>query len=255
MTASRLGSSIESWDLTKSKVIDRLELLRDEVINEFAMDPGGPSKIWKSWIKTFVENAVRESNDIVQRPVDDRFADSDLGITAEELLLPRNPEFRTSSPSDATTKTMAALNLTVTAVTAAAALTGVAFVGPLLAVPGGIALIASITVGSRRRKAQKDEDLYARRKEWRTSLRDASDEYSNAFVVAAILQGEGIIDRVRERLNERLADIHEGIKVVRHNLNDSDNAARTQQVSVLSPRLSDVDGIIKRLDKIVADTA
>ncbi|GAB3444943.1 hypothetical protein GCM10027436_33700 [Actinophytocola sediminis] len=247
---AELASEIRVADLTKDKEANRIQVRKTQVLQRWVTN-NGPVQVWDAEFAGFAEGvlgAVRSA--LRDTDATDALGWANAQVDLDKLTVPPAQKYR-SSPQDVMQKVSGFVGLSTPVAGAVAASAGV-IAGPFLAIPAGVTLIAGMVYGGIKKKRSKETALDVLRQEWIDGLGEAARHYQEAFVTAAALRGDEVIDRAIELLSGRMIELSHKIMMVEKRLNEPDSTDRGDLVARLEPHCqagAEILGELKRLSR------
>jgi hypothetical protein len=232
---TELDKQIREGDLTREKEANRIEVRKTQLLQEWVAASGErPQRIWEAEFRYFVEGALTTvRNTLLETAPYDVLGSMAARVDLEQLSIPPSQKYRTAT-QDLMQKISGFVGLSTPVAAAVIAAAGVT-AAPVIAVAGGVTVLAGLVYGGLRRTQRRKTALDVLRQEWIAGLDDAAEQYSQSYVAAAGLRGAEVIDRAVELLSERRDELSRKIILVETRLGEPENADKSVLVAELEP--------------------
>lgn len=250
---ANLDKQIRQANLAKDKEANRIEVRKAQVLQEWISGPGArPQNIWDAEFRSFVEGTLTTiRNTLSETAPPDALNEMVARVDFEQLSVQPSQRYRTGA-QDIVEKLTGLVGISTPMVGAVAAAAGF-MTAPVLAIAGGVTVLAGLTYLGLRRTQYKKTALDLLRQEWINGLDDAASHYKQSFVTVVGVCGVGVIDRAIELLSERRDELSRKIILVETRIGTPDNADKSALVSELEPYCQTGKELIAELNSIVWD--
>ncbi len=243
-----LESEILSADLRKPRQANQIEVHRTRVIREWMTSPTGPLQIWNWELEAFTSEVLTEVRTAVlaSHPLSE-FRSSQV-IDIDELTAPKSQ--RSNSDTQDVVQRAVAVVGALTPIGAGVATAFGVLAGPLLLIPAGVTVAATLAYAGITYRKKNATSLDLLRREWIAELDEIASEVERLFAAAAGLAGSEIIGRAIAILAGRRDQLAHSLLVVQERIEQPETATRQDLVARLDPHCRDGEELIAQLTQL-----